>query len=188
MANCWETDTKWQQKTEVLGVLKQRLSQRTKEGQIFPQRHRNGTKEANCTTKYAEQHQVIRPFLHMSISPPWDVIARVRAPEKSRRNSENQYTSVVEQAWSKYLIATYNTSIRNSREVQCPSQQELVKLYILTTKAFPLYCPEKWGTRRFQPTFLNVEALNLMSKNLAGMLESVSVFPRCFMSLLLLTE
>ena len=135
----------------------------------------------------AEQHQVIRPFLHVSIIPSWGLITKVRAPEKSRA-SENQYTSVVERAWSKHLIATHNTSIRNSRELQCPSWHEPVKLYILATKAFSFYWPGNWSTRRFQPTFLNVEVLNQMSKKLAGMLERVSVFPRCFMSPLLLTE
>lgn len=135
----------------------------------------------------AEQHQVIRPFLCVNIIPSWGLIAKVRAPEK-RRTSENQYTSVIEQAWGKHLIATHNTSIRNSRELQCPLRQEPVKLYILATKAFPFYWPGNRSTRRFQPAFLNVEALNQMSKKLADVLEIVSLFPRCFISPLLLIE
>lgn len=73
---------------------------------------------------------------------------------------------MVELAWSKHLAATSNTSIGNSRELQCPSWQEPVKHYILAKKAFPLYQSGNWSTRRFQLIFLNVEALNQMSKSI----------------------
>lgn len=46
-----ETDPKWQQKTDVLGIPKQRSRQRTKAGQILPQRHRSSTEEDDSATK-----------------------------------------------------------------------------------------------------------------------------------------